>query len=269
MKITTKHIPIRQLVHNFVDNGDDGVFTFNSNLNDPKALLVCRPAYQREFVYTVKEESDLIKSIMNGYPIGLFYWAKTDSDPDHDYELMDGQQRTISICSYINGDFDVDQKYFYNLTPDEQNRILDYEIMVNVCEGAQDAKLKWFKIINKSGEKLTNQELRNAIYAGPWLSDAKLYFSKSDGPAVQLSDGFVKTGKVNRQELLEKALNWICYRDNLKDVKSYMAKHQLDKDAQDLWQYYQDIVNWIKKLFPNAGKKLLGSQEWGKTVSLI
>lgn len=265
MQITTKYISIRDLSRNYIDQGDQGVFTYNPDANDPKPLLVCRPQYQRAFVYTAEESVDLIKSIMNGYPIGLFYWVETNNDPDHDYELMDGQQRTISICSYINGDFAVDKRFFYNLTNDEKKQILDYQIMVNVCEGTdQSSKLEWFKIINKSGEPLTNQELRNAVYAGPWLNDAKLYFSKPGGPAVKLSDDYVNTGKVNRQELLEKALKWVDYRDGFKDVREYMAKHQLDKDANDLWQYFQDVVNWAKKIFPKTNKKLLVTQDWGK-----
>lgn len=265
MQITTKYISIRDLSRNYIDQGDDGVFTYNPSDTDSSPLLVCRPQYQRAFVYTTEESVDLIKSIMNGYPIGLFYWVETNNDPDHDYELMDGQQRTISICSYINGDFAVDKRFFYNLTDDEKKQILDYQIMVNVCEGTdQSSKLEWFKIINKSGEPLTNQELRNAVYAGPWLNDAKLYFSKPGGPAVKLSDGYVNTGKVNRQELLERALKWIDYRDGFKDVREYMAKHQLDKDANDLWQYFQDVVNWAKKIFPKTNKKLLVTQDWGK-----
>lgn len=265
MQITTKYISIRDLSRNYIDQGDDGVFTYNPSDTDSSPLLVCRPQYQRAFVYTTEESVDLIRSIMNGYPIGLFYWVETNNDPDHDYELMDGQQRTISICSYINGDFAVDKRFFYNLTDDEKKQILDYQIMVNVCEGTdQSSKLEWFKIINKSGEPLTNQELRNAVYAGPWLTDAKLYFSKPGGPAVKLSDGYVNTGKVNRQELLERALKWVDYRDGFKDVREYMAKHQLDKDAQDLWQYFQDVVNWAKKIFPKTNKKLLVTQDWGK-----
>lgn len=265
MQITTKYISVRDLSRNYIDQGDNGVFTYNSSNTDSSPLLVCRPQYQRAFVYTTEESVDLIKSIMKGYPIGLFYWVETNNDPDHDYELMDGQQRTISICSYINGDFAVDKRFFYNLADDEKKQILDYQIMVNICEGTdQSSKLEWFKIINKSGEPLTSQELRNAVYAGPWLTDAKLYFSKPGGPAVKLSDGYVNTGKVNRQELLERALKWIDYRDSFKDVREYMAKHQLDKDANDLWQYFQDVVNWAKKIFPKTNKKLLVTQDWGK-----
>lgn len=264
MQIKTIKVKVSDLTRNYVDNGEDGVFTYNDQ-NDPQALLVCRPAYQREFVYGEKEEQDLITSIMNEYPIGVFYWATIPNDPDYKYEILDGQQRTISICRYVaDHSFSVNNKFFTNLTADEQKQILDYEITVNVCSGTDSEKLAWFKIINKSGEPLTKQELANAVYAGPWLTDAKLYFSRPNGPAVQMSDKWINTGKVIRQDLLEKALKYIDYRDGYKDVEQYMAKHQQDKDAQDLWLYYQDILAWEKKLFPKTQSKLLTGQDWGK-----
>lgn len=263
MQIKTTKVTVRDLSRNYEDLGDTGVFTYNPE-DKPGALLVCRPKYQRAFVYTTEESVDLMKSIMNGFPIGLFYWVKTPNDPKYEYELMDGQQRTISICAYIHGDFAVDGKFFYNLTKDEQDAILDYEIMVDVCDGSESEKLAWFTIVNKHGEPLSKQELRNAIYAGPWLSDAKLYFSKPEGPAVKIGDGYLKFAKVNRQELLEKALRWVILRDDLKDVEDYMAKHQLDKDASDLWMYYQEVIAWAKRIFPNEDKRILTAQDWGK-----
>lgn len=149
MQIKTTKVTVRDLSRNYEDLGDSGVFTYNPE-NKSEALLVCRPTYQRAFVYTTEESVDLIRSIMHGYPIGLFYWSETQNDPDHQYELMDGQQRTISICSYIHGDFAVDNRFFYNLTQSEKDQILDYEIMVNICEGKDDAsKLHWFMVINK------------------------------------------------------------------------------------------------------------------------
>lgn len=264
MQIKTIKVRLEDLARNYVDNGEDGVFTYNDQ-NDPQALLVCRPAYQREFVYNEKQEQSLIHSITHGFPIGTFYWATIPNDPDYKYEILDGQQRTISICRYIvDHSFSLDNKFFNNLTADEQKQILDYEITVNVCSGTESEKLDWFKTINTYGERLTDQEMRNAIYSGSWLTDAKLYFSRSNGPAVQMSDKWINTGKVIRQDLLEKALKYICYRDDYKDVEQYMAKHQQDKDAQDLWLYYQDILAWEKKLFPKTQSKLLVSQDWGK-----
>ena len=102
-------------------------------------------------------------------------------------EPMDGQQRTISLCQYVAGDFAIEidgTPYFFgNLTAVRQQEILDYELQVYVCEGTDQEKLDWFKIINIAGKKLTPQELRNAIYTGPWLADNRGWFRKTSYPA--------------------------------------------------------------------------------------
>ena len=127
---------------------------------------------------------------------------------------------------------------------------MNYEFMVYVCEGSESEKLEWFNVVNIAGEKLTDQELRNSVYTGEWLSDAKRYFSKRNCAAKKLSDRYI-TGDPNRQELLEKALKGICENQNIKEITEYMAKHKSDADANELWQYFQDVLYWVEKIFPN------------------
>ncbi|MDR1782801.1 MAG: DUF262 domain-containing protein, partial [Dysgonamonadaceae bacterium] len=122
------------------------------------------------------------------------------------YEVIDGQQRTISICQYVQGDFSINGLAFHNLQNDKKEQILNYRLMVYFCEGTDSEKLEWFRTINIAGEKLTDQELRNAVYSGSWVSDAKRYFSKSSRPRI--GDDYL-SGSANRQEYLETALDWI------------------------------------------------------------
>ena len=96
---------------------------------------------------------------------------------DGTYEVMDGQQRTLSICEYVAGKFDYSFRYFSNLTNEEQGRILDYGLTVYFCEGGDDEKLEWFKTINIAGKELTGQELLNAVYAGPWTAEKEHPFT--------------------------------------------------------------------------------------------
>jgi hypothetical protein len=182
------------------------------------------------------------------------------------FELMDGQQRTISICQYVRGDFSVEidgaPMNFDNLTGDKKQEILNYELSIYICEGADSEKLDWFKIINIAGERLTDQELRNAIYTGPWLADAKRWFSKSGAPAVGDGRDRLVSGSPIRQEVLQTALDWIS--DGA--IEEYMSRHQKDKDAQELWQYWQAVFDWVKRVFPNlesARAKLMKGLPWG------
>ena len=133
-----------------------------------------------------------MNSILHQFPLNVMYWS---DNGDGTYEMLDGQQRTISICQYLNGDFSLNYQYFHNLTQEEQQQILDYKLMIYICKGTDTEKLDWFKIINIAGEKLTEQELRNAIYTGEWLSDAKKYFSKNQCIAYKIGERYNEKGK--------------------------------------------------------------------------
>jgi len=147
------------------------------------------------------------------------------------------------------------------LTNEEQRQILDYELMIYFCEGTDKERLDWFRIINIAGEKLTDQELRNAVYTGSWLSDAKLKFSKSNCAAYHLANdgGQLVSGSPIRQEYLETALSWI----NDGKIEDYMAKHQHNKNADELWEYFQSVIAWVRKTFTNYRREMSGVQ-WGE-----
>jgi len=169
MDVKPLSITIMDLFEGYLNNDENGVLGFSGRLD-------IRPAYQREFVYKDKQRDEVIRSVMAGLPLNVMYWADNGAEK---YEIIDGQQRTISICSYLDGDFPVDDFYFENLQDDVVAEILGYPLMVYACSGTASEKLKWFEIVNIAGEKLTPQELRNAVYSGPWVTDAKRYFSKS------------------------------------------------------------------------------------------
>ncbi|MFC1954026.1 HNH endonuclease family protein [Chloroflexota bacterium] len=251
MKIDLHKIPIRKVVTEYKDSAEEGVTAYAGKLN-------IRPKYQREFVYKEKQRNAVIETIKNSFPLNVMYWMIRE---DGGYEMLDGQQRTISIGQYVTGDFSLNARFFHNLTKDEQNQILDYELMIYFCEGTDKERLDWFRIINIAGEKLTDQEIRNAVYTGPWLSDAKLKFSKSNCAAYLLANdgGQLVNGSPIRQEYLETALSWI----NDGKIEDYMAKHQHDKSADDLWSYFQNVVVWVRKTFPNYRKEM-ASVNWGE-----
>lgn len=255
MKIDLHKIKIIEVVKDYKDSHEEGVSAFGGKLD-------IRPKYQREFVYDVKHRDEVIKTIKKDFPLNVMYWVKKE---DGNFEVLDGQQRTISIAQYVNGDFSIDfngrTAMFHNLTKEEQEQILNYELMIYHCEGEEKEKLDWFKIINIAGIELTNQELRNAVYTGPWLSDAKLKFSKTNCAAYLLANdgGQLVTGSPIRQEYLETALSWI----NNEDIEGYMAKHQHNKNADELWKYFQNVIEWIRNNFTNYRKEM-SSVNWGE-----
>lgn len=254
MEITPIEITCGQLVDGYVDNGEDGVFGYGGKLN-------IRPAYQREFVYDNKKRDAVIDTIYNGYPLNLMYWA---DNGDGTYEIIDGQQRTISICQYITGAFPYMFKFFENVKdPAERSKVLDYKLTVYICKGTDTEKLKWFETVNIAGEVLTAQELRNAVYHGSFVSDAKHYFSKTNCAAYRIGKNIV-AGSPIRQQFFETALKWICNAQGIKDINLYMAMHQNDTDALELYNYYQQVINWVTSKFDVARRaRIIRGLDWG------
>lgn len=255
MRIIKCEIPIRDLVEDYWDDAEEGVTGYFGRLD-------IRPPYQREFVYKPAQRDEVIRTVMNGFPLNVMYWAKTgvNEDGEDTFEVLDGQQRTVSICRYVDGEFSVDDRYFDNLTSDERECILSYRLDVYQCEGEPSEKLKWFRIVNIAGERLTEQELRNAVYAGSWVSDAKRYFSKTGCAAQQLAGDYL-TGSSIRQEFLETAIRWVAAIDG-ETIEGYMAKHASDPTAQALWSYFRSVIDWVQAIFPKYRKEMKGLP-WG------
>lgn len=251
MKIKLKKITVRDLVDEYHDDGEGGVRGYGGKLD-------IRPPFQREFVYKDKKRDAVIETINKGFPLNVMYWAVRQ---DGTYEVIDGQQRTISAAQYVKSDFSLEGRYFQNLQVDEQERILSYELQVYICEGSASETLDWFRIINIAGERLTDQELRNAVYAGPWVSDAKRYFSRKGAasPAYAIGNRFVN-GRTERQEYLETAIKWI--KDECQTIEEYMAEHQHDKTAITLWNHFQSVINRVEAVFPKYHSPMKGVN-WG------
>jgi len=253
MKIKLHEIPIREVVEGYKDSAENGVTGYSGRLN-------IRPAFQREFIYKGKQRDEVIRTVQKNFPLNVMYWVRGDNGNFELFEVLDGQQRTISICQYVNGDYSIDHMKFDNLTKAEQEQILNYPLMIYICEGTDKEKLDWFKIINIAGEQLTAQELRNAIYTGEWLTEAKKYFSKTACPASAIARDYLN-GSPIRQDYLETAIRWIAARDE-KESEDYMAEHQHDTNCNEIRLYFQAVINWVKATFPNYRKEMKGL-EWG------
>lgn len=291
MKVNTyeevfgKKLTIRDLVDGFQEDTKTGkVVAFRGKLN-------VRPPYQREFVYENQKRNKVIDSIMKGYPLNIMYWAKCH---DGNYELMDGQQRTLSICKFYKGGFSIDVEIAGTINPvtfqklaSRTNDFLDYPLTVYICDGTEDEKLAWFQIINIAGVKLTSQEMRNAIYNSPWVTDAKKYFSRIDSQGFA-GNGHTDNGHPNsdyidvigvdksenekavvRQKLLEIVLSWATDAENVKSegrkklkIENYMLTNIDKPNAIELCRYYEDIIEWVKNTFPTYNKLMKGI-EWG------
>ncbi|MBC8181172.1 DUF262 domain-containing protein [candidate division KSB1 bacterium] len=247
MNIELKEITVRELTNDYEDNEEGGVLGYSGKLD-------IRPPYQREFIYKDKQRDAVIDTITKEFPLNVMYWSVRE---DGNFEVIDGQQRTISVAQFVEGDFAFNNRYFHNLQNDEREQILNYKLMVYLCSGTDSEKLQWFKTINIAGEKLTDQELRNAVYSGSWVSDAKRYFSKNGCAAHGLGSDYLN-GSAIRQDYLESTIKWIS--DDA--IEKYMAKNQNEPNANEIWLYFQSVINWIKAVFPKYRREMKGI-DWG------
>ncbi len=259
-----KNISVRDIAKDFIDNGEEGVTGYRGKLN-------IRPKYQREWVYNDKQRNEVIKSIENDYPLNVMYWVENGKDQ---YEVLDGQQRIISFCKYVtNPSFSMPDEHnypknFHNRDKEYQTTILNYHrFTIYVCKGSDEEVINWFQIVNVSGEPLKKQEIRNAVYNGSWVSNAKKYFSKNQGPAYRIAKKYIK-GSPNRQDYLETAIQWYCQNNpRFQSIDDYMSKHRNDLLAKPLWNFFQHVVDWINDTFPKPDSTItqyLNQVAWGK-----
>ena len=247
MKIELLDLRVSELVKGYSDDEEGGVRGYGDKLD-------IRPPYQREFVYKDKQRNAVIDSIMKDFPLNVMYWSVRD---DGTYEIIDGQQRTISIAQYVKGDFSVEGLYFHNLPDDKRKQILDYQLMIYLCSGTDSERLNWYKTINIAGEELLEQEIRNAVYAGPWVSDARKRFSKRGCPAFQIGKDYLKGSSI-RQDYLEAAIKWM----SAGEIEDYMGRHQHDKSAVPLWDYFRSVIDWVESTFTEYRSSMKGV-DWG------
>ena len=253
MEIKLTEISIKDLFNGYENNDELGVKAFGGKLD-------IRPPYQREFIYDQTQQREVIKTVSKNFPLNVMYWATRE---DGTFEVIDGQQRTMSICEYLEGNFSVDFRNdnnpvtFGGLQSDKQKAILDYKLTVYVCTGTDSEKLDWFETINIAGEKLTRQELRNAVYSGQFVTEAKKKFSKTNCVAYKLGNKYLQ-GSCIRQDYLETVISWI----NDGRVSEYMSTHQHDANADELWTYFQNIIGWVQKNFTKYRAEMKKVQ-WG------
>lgn len=247
MEVILKEFTVSELTKEYQDHAEYGITGFDGKLD-------IRPPFQREFVYNDEQRKAVIDTVTKGFPLNIMYWAVKDND---EFEIIDGQQRTISLCQYVNGDFSFKDLYFHNLEADRKKEILDYKLTVYVCEGSVSDKLEWFKTINIAGEELTNQELRNAVYHGSWITDAKRYFSKTGCPAYQIGGKYL-TGTAIRQDYLETVIKWISNGN----IENYMGINQHKDNAEEIWNHFKNIIEWIETNFTVYRKEMKGLA-WG------
>lgn len=255
MKTTLKEYTIQEICEGFVYNELEGKGLYGLN-----GLLTIQPEYQRNYIYNDgKKDVAVIESVLKSYPLGLIYFNKVNDR----LEVLDGQQRITSLGRFLTNKLDIKdtngtERTFSSLPSDKKDLINNSKLLVYICEGTESEIKEWFKIINKEGIPLNQQEMLNSVYSGPFVTRAKEVFSNSQNSNIQKWSAYVN-GPANRQKFLETALEWV----SVGNIEKYMSKHRYDTNINELEAYFNSVIDWIDSVFPTVKKEMCGL-EWGR-----
>lgn len=258
MKTTLKtDITVAKICDGFVYNQLEGKGLFGLG-----GKLTIQPEYQRNYIYADgggKREQAVIESLLKGYPLGLIYFNTVAADK---FEVLDGQQRITSIGRFVTDKFAImengNPKNFTSLPKDQQKKITESKLLIYECEGGEKEIKDWFETINIAGVPLNEQELANAIYSGPFVTLAKAEFSNSQNANIQKWSAYVR-GSANRQDFLERALDWV----GRGDIDGYMNAHRYKNSINELKTYFNSVIDWVSTVFTDVYKEMQGL-EWGR-----
>ena len=249
-------ITVKDICEGFVYNELEGKGLFGLS-----GKLTIQPEYQRNYIYADgKRDVAVIESILKGYPLGLIYFNKVENNK---FEVLDGQQRITSFGRFVTNKFAIKdengmQQYFSSLATELQNKILQTKLLIYECEGTEPEIKEWFRTINIAGVPLNSQELLNAVYSGPFVTLAKEEFSNSQNANIQKWSAYV-SGSANRQEFLERALDWVSKGN----IDNYMSKRRFDNNITELKNYFNSVIDWISSVFTDVESEMRGL-EWGR-----
>lgn len=257
MKTTLRtDLTVKDICDGFVYNQLEGKGLFGLS-----GKLTIQPEYQRNYIYADgKKDVAVIESILKGYPLGLIYFNKISAD---NLEVLDGQQRITSFGRFVTNKFAVKdengmQQYFSSFAPEVQNIILETEMLIYECEGTEPEIKQWFKTINIAGVPLNQQEINNAIYSGPFVTLGKEEFSNSQNSNIQKWSAYV-SGSANRQEFLERALDWVSKGE----IDDYMSSHRFQTNITELKNHFISVIDWVSTVFTDVESEMRGL-DWGR-----
>jgi len=161
------------------------VFQLKRKLDKTPPLIKLDPDFQRHAVWSPKQKSELIESILMGIPLPLIYVKEDDKGV---YIIVDGRQRLTTLFQFMSHEFPLqnltvlknlngayfsettksETKFDKYLTQPQQSKIEDCPLTLHVIKPPTQDRVTFdlFDRVNRGGTRLNNQEMRNAIYQG-------------------------------------------------------------------------------------------------------
>ena len=240
----------------FTEKKDVPLSTLKEMVDDGD--IIPNPEYQRDYVYTDKQASKLVESVLMGIPIPTIYLCVEE---DNTYSVIDGQQRITSLVRYLKNDFalnglqelnELNGKCYKDLSKDIQKKLKSSSLStISLLKQSTALKYEIFARLNQGAVKLNPQELRNCIYRGTF--NKMLDDIAATNP--HLHNLFHDDN--NRKSYQERILRFFALRNYqdyqssmLKTMNSYMELHRNDEEdeikaAKDRFNNTIDIIKQV------------------------
>ncbi|MCP4309605.1 MAG: DUF262 domain-containing protein [bacterium] len=194
------------------------------------------PGFQRRERWKVENQSALIESFLLNVPVPPIYLAEEE---DGRYTAIDGKQRLRAIADYISGKFalrgldnlvQAEGRRFDDLPSEIVNalRLRPYLRVVTLLKQTDEMlKYEVFLRLNRGGERLNQQEIRNVAFRGV-LNDAIYNCAENDFLKRQLKITSKKSQAYRQMQDAEYVLRFLALSSSLDDFRGNLI-HQMDK----------------------------------------
>jgi Protein of unknown function DUF262 len=227
--------------------------------------LIIKAPFQRNPVWSDRQKSSLIDTILLEYPIPELYMQElTTGSGEQKHVVVDGQQRVRAVLSYIGGDFELDDESphwpelrFEDLSVEDRKKLFEYSFVVRLLPEMPDEELRAiFQRINRNTVTLNGQELRHATYWGPFiklmeeLADLEFWsnaglFSANDRRRM-LDAEFVS-------ELSIAVLNGL--QNKKRNLEEFYQQYETKfEEAEHLKGIFIKVLGELEQLLPNLSK---------------
>lgn len=248
------------------------VFTFNElrSCSDlfrmyQKKLLEIQPIYQRDIVWGNSDRTRFVDSLLKRLPIPSLCFSQ-DSNTNK-MQVIDGLQRIDTIRQFFeDGNWrlssleDIDKRIsgktieeIREASPEVLSDIENFTLPVTLlrCDYSKTNHTEYvftiFRRLNTGGLKLTNQEIRNAIFSGPFND-----FLKECNNTKHWENLLKKTtgqkNKDDRFRSIETALKFFAFYDRLSKYKPGLSNY-LNEYMKDSRSPQDEALKKKKELF--------------------
>lgn len=220
-----------------------------------KGLICLDPDFQRNEVWSTRQKSELIESVVMGIPLPLIYLAET---MEGKLVIVDGRQRLTTFFRYLDNEFSINGLKimtelnackFRDLENDAKKskyatEIEDFQLVIQIIKYPTPDRVRFdiFDRVNRGGTPLNNQEMRNALYQGPatrLLNELAASDAFKDATGHSVSPLHMKD-----KYIILRALSFYLWKKDILKKKNG-EKVVYRSDIEEFLGYSMEYLNWV------------------------